>query len=301
MKKSVRGIVVLITLLGMWIYPSTVNADVSQTLHNSVAVEKSNNIGSQSLTDANLSRVNPEAGQPVIASGEDHIKPIHQNNESNGVNVLAEVPVTNINWHLSEEYVGGDFRINFWIDSIEGITPAAVDAQVVFNSEPTLRGPVKISVLKDITKVGGIKTGLLGSADIPAKTTFFNVSGAVGFAGYNGSTSIKPITPTPIYLQNKIGQNFPEYVDVTSKKDAESPLDTRWTKLGASPKWTTQDRYNFIKTYSETYGNQSQAFWNTKQVHHIRPRIYGGTNVFTNLMPVPTPQHQLITQWFINY
>ena len=96
-------------------------------------------------------------------------------------------------------------------------------------------------------------------------------------------------------------KNFPEYVDPVSKKDAETPINTTWTKLSKSPSWSSKDRYIYIKTFSETYGNQSADFWSSREVHHIRPRVYGGTNDFNNLMPVLTPNHRLITAWFNNY
>lgn len=61
------------------------------------------------------------------------------------------------------------------------------------------------------------------------------------------------------------------------------------------------DRYYYIKEFSERYGNQSKEYWAENQVHHIRPRIYGGNNDFDNLMLVPIEAHKLITKWFINY
>ena len=109
------------------------------------------------------------------------------NSHGNGISSRAEVPVTNITWHLSEEYISGKFRVNFWIDSIEGVPPAAVDVQIEFNTEPTLAGPVNANTLAPISKIGGLQTGLLGFTELPAKTTFFNVAGAVGFIGVNGN------------------------------------------------------------------------------------------------------------------
>lgn len=227
-----------------------------------------------------------------------------QNNSQssfNGIVSFAEVPTTTVKYHTSEEYVDGNFRINFWIDSIVGEAPAAVTAQINFLSEPTLSGPVSVQTSKVITKEGNITTGLLGYADFPAKTTFFAVTGSWGLLGYDGQTSVKPISMSSIYLQNKIGQNFPEYVDPISKKDAETPINTTWSKLPASPDWSTQDRHDFIKKFSETYGNQSKEYWLEHQVHHIRPRIYGGTNDFNNLMSITVNPHKLITTWFRNY
>ena len=298
-KWKVIGLIFGLFLVNLLGYSTIVSADTTQSLNQIVSTESRISDNNTQLTNADkLSRSNPENGQPIIASGK---QVVLNNSHGNGISSRAEVPVTNITWHLSEEYISGKFRVNFWIDSIEGVPPAAVDVQIEFNTEPTLAGPVNANTLAPISKIGGLQTGLLGFTELPAKTTFFNVAGAVGFIGVNGAANVKPIPPTAIYLQNKIGQNFPEYVDPVSKKDAETPIDTTWTKLSKSPSWSSKDRYIYIKTFSETYGNQSADFWSSREVHHIRPRVYGGTNDFNNLMPVLTPNHRLITAWFNNY
>ena len=104
---------------------------------------------------------------------------------------------------------------------------------------------------------------------------------------------------TPI-LTNKKGQIFPQYVDPVSKKDAESTISTTWKKLAKSPTWNGRSKY--IKQYEEKYGKQPSSFWSSVQIHHIRPRQYGGAlNDFNNLMPVKTESHRAITSWFRNY
>ncbi|MFC6202099.1 HNH endonuclease signature motif containing protein [Lactiplantibacillus nangangensis] len=211
------------------------------------------------------------------------------------------MPETVVTYHTSEEYVNGEFRINFYIDSIIGEPPAAVSVELGFYTEPSLSGPITTQTSKLITKEGDVTKGLLGYADFPAKTTFFATSGQWGLLGEGGATSIKAIPLSTIHLQNSIGQNFPEYIDPVSKRDAESPINTTWTKLATSPEWKNTDRQSFIKQFSEIFGNQNAAYWKANQVHHIRPRIYGGSNAFTNLMPVPVAEHQLITTWFIHY
>ncbi|MEK1315966.1 HNH endonuclease, partial [Limosilactobacillus fermentum] len=104
-------------------------------------------------------------------------------------------------------------------------------------------------------------------------------------------------------IMDKLAQNFPEYVDPVSHKDAESPLRTDWTRLGQSPSWN--GRQAFINRLNATYGTQSADWWSARQIHHIRPRIcpriYGGTDDFNNLLPIPNANHYLITSWFRNY
>lgn len=248
-----------------------------------------------------LSRTNQSQNASVLTSGKQKVT---VNNNTNGRFAnFAEAPeqVTTLTYHTSEQFEDGMFRIYFWIDSITGPAPAAVDFKINFYSEPSLQGSVSVQTSQKMVQGTDVHTGNIGYMEFPAKTTFFAVDGDWGMAGYNGNTSIAPIQMSSVYLQNKIGQNFPEYIDPVSKKDAETPIHTDWAKLTSSPTWTTQDRYLFIKEFSEKYGNQSADYWNNNQVHHIRPRIYGGTNDFSNLMPVPVQQHQLITTWFRNY
>lgn len=59
----------------------------------------------------------------------------------------------------------------------------------------------------------------------------------------SGNVAFYPITQGPIELQNKLAQNFPEYVDPVSHKDAESPLRTDWTRLGQSPSWNGRQAF----------------------------------------------------------
>ncbi len=86
---------------------------------------------------------------------------------------FAEIPDTVVKFHTSQEYVDGQFKINFYIDSITGPAPAAISVQLQFYSEPSLSGPITTNTASPIVKEGNITTGLLGSAVFPAATTFF--------------------------------------------------------------------------------------------------------------------------------
>ncbi|MDE1526270.1 HNH endonuclease signature motif containing protein [Ligilactobacillus salivarius] len=220
---------------------------------------------------------------------------------ANGQLPKANTPetVTTLKYHIGEDYYDGNFRFTFYLDSIEGLAPYAVDAAIVLYTEPSLQGPVSINKTNLISKVGNITTGAIGSVEVPAKTTFWAAGGEYGAESTSGNVAFYPITQGPIELQNKLAQNFPEYVDPVSHKDAESPLRTDWTRLGQSPSWN--GRQAFINRFNATYGTQSADWWSARQIHHIRPRIYGGTDDFNNLLPVPNANHYLITSWFRNY
>ena len=36
-------------------------------------------------------------------------------------------------------------------------------------------------------------------------------------------------------------------------------------------------------------------------VHHIIPREYGGTNDYSNLIPLAVSDHRTVTSWWVNY
>ncbi|WP_270639269.1 HNH endonuclease signature motif containing protein [Ligilactobacillus salivarius] len=203
-------------------------------------------------------------GKTIVSSGTMVLTNQDQNKNRNYLPWMsfAATPetVTTLKYHIGEDYYDGNFRFTFYLDSIEGLAPYAVDAAIVLYTEPSLQGPVSINKTNLISKVGNITTGAIGSVEVPAKTTFWAAGGEYG---------------------------------------AESPLRTDWTRLGQSPSWN--GRQAFINRFNATYGTQSADWWSARQIHHIRPRIYGGTDDFNNLLPVPNANHYLITSWFRNY
>lgn len=66
--------------------------------------------------------------------------------------------------------------------------------------------------------------------------------------------------------------------------------------------WTNMDRYYYIKQWHDMGYEEPPGGWNLYDIHHIRPREFGGDNSFENLIPVPRPLHnQRITPWWNNY
>lgn len=41
--------------------------------------------------------------------------------------------------------------------------------------------------------------------------------------------------------------------------------------------------------------------WGEYELHHIRPRAYGGTNDLDNLVPLSTEDHRQYTGWWSGY
>lgn len=296
--------ILLIAILVLFGSCISVKADINSNelnakLNSEITTQKAQ------LANGQLPKANTHQsdGKTIVSSGTMVLTNQDQNKNRNYLPWMsfAATPetVTTLKYHIGEDYYDGNFRFTFYLDSIEGPAPYAVDAAIVLYTEPSLQGPVSINKTNLISKVGNITTGAIGSVEVPAKTTFWAAGGEYGAESTSGNVAFYPITQGPIELQNKLAQNFPEYVDPVSHKDAESPLRTDWTRLGQSPSWN--GRQAFINQFNATYGTQSADWWSARQIHHIRPRIYGGTDDFNNLLPVPNANHYLITSWFRNY
>jgi hypothetical protein len=102
-------------------------------------------------------------------------------------------------------------------------------------------------------------------------------------------------------LLNKVAYEYPPYTDPYSGKFMMQPARTDWAKT-TSISWTTTDRNKYTAWYDNTYPNHSWI-WNngTVEIHHIRPRNYGGTNDYSNLVPIPTQRHYDVSSWWTNY
>lgn len=100
-------------------------------------------------------------------------------------------------------------------------------------------------------------------------------------------------------LLNKVAMVYPYHSDPYSGKFMTQPERTDWAQT-TPISWTTTDRDNYKKWYNQTYPNHSWN-WNETQIHHIRPRNYGGTNSYDNLIPIPTQHHYLVSSWWSNY
>lgn len=72
----------------------------------------------------------------------------------------------------------------------------------------------------------------------------------------------------------------------------DTPISTYW-----QAPYTAINRTGNIL---DLYGDPKRD-WSNYQIHHIQPRTYGGTNDVSNLIPIPSTQHALITSWFNGY
>lgn len=79
------------------------------------------------------------------------------------------------------------------------------------------------------------------------------------------------------------GESLPYYFSMTLQK---IPEDQRVV-------WNTSTR----NAYEKHLGVSLKGY----EVHHIIPRAYGGTNIYTNLIPLDPTDHTKVTTWWVNY
>jgi hypothetical protein len=123
--------------------------------------------------------------------------------------------------------------------------------------------------------------------------------GKATVTGYfsDGSTDVENLT-SDRFLLNKKGVIYPTYKDPGSGKTLTVPEYTTWSKNYVTG-WTTTDRNKYRNWYNDNYRDLN---WSNYEVHHIRPRNYGGTNSNTNLIPLPTDFHRkVVSPWWTNY
>jgi uncharacterized protein YukE len=99
----------------------------------------------------------------------------------------------------------------------------------------------------------------------------------------------KPATP----IVNGAGKPYPTIRDPRTGEPI--PFPTGPVKLVAKidrVTWTTDDRAAFIAEWYRRGFKTPAGGWKKYDIHHIRPREYGGTNDFDNLVPVERGLHQ---------
>lgn len=79
------------------------------------------------------------------------------------------------------------------------------------------------------------------------------------------------------------GQSFPYKFSMTMSKVPEANRVS----------WTTSNR----NAYADYLGKDLTGY----EVHHIVPRAYGGTNVYSNLIPLTPTDHTTVTSWWASY
>jgi hypothetical protein len=152
------------------------------------------------------------------------------------------------------------------------------------------------------TKANSVTTTSIGSSLNPTKVSAVPIETKFWDATRTGTIDGASISyDTYDFIFNKKAVECPKYTDPLSGKTMTEP-ETTWTKvLNPLPGLTTSQRNTYKAWYEQTYNNGTVLDWSNVQVHHIKPRAYGGTHSYDNLIPLNTPFHITVTSWWASY
>jgi hypothetical protein len=86
---------------------------------------------------------------------------------------------------------------------------------------------------------------------------------------------------------------YPQVIDLKSGRPIRFPSDIgEKVPVGSRVLWGRKERDAFIKEWEKRGYDTSKGGWENYDIHHIKPREYGGTNDFSNLTPVKRDTHK---------
>ncbi len=300
MKKMKKFLsIVIITLFSfIALLPCNANADSTSLKENQQMI---NQLTSQVDLNTNSDKIVTSKSDAIYQDSNDNIAngTTKIYSKFKGVAAGEGATIGEIKWRISNEYVNGKSQFTYHIDDLIGVKPILMEVvlQVAVRNGVT-DAPQPYGTATLTFNTAEITPGASKSMSVNARTGYLTVYGAYGALAPDGNPNYYTIGASTI-LTNKLNQYFPNYIDPVSGKQAVSGVRTDWAKTGSRP-WNGRAAY--IKDFESEYGQQSQtSYWNLVQIHHIRPRNFGGDDSFDNLMPVETSSHKLISKWFVNY
>jgi hypothetical protein len=133
--------------------------------------------------------------------------------------------------------------------------------------------------------------------------TYFVGCAAWGFSlwAHNscGPTAGRNVTdPRVARVLSRLDQ-YPRVIDPRTGRHIPFPSDVR----GVVPRaqrvtWDNFDRARYIAEWHRRGYPTPRSGWEHYDIHHIRPREYGGSNDFWNLVPVERNTHQLFNRFW---
>lgn len=188
------------------------------------------------------------------------------------------------------------------IMSITGSKPNKLDFKLNLGRSMTRSTTTNIvsSVTYTLSGVLGIKVGATVTHSFDATVTgFYTVVSDITAKNILGVVLGTDTTNTSTILLNTKGNLYPIYTDVASAKVMKEPARADWART-TPISWTTSDRNKYIDWYNKEYPNNYD--WTLNHVHHMRPRNLGGTNDYSNLIPILNTHHtSVVSPWFVAY
>lgn len=103
-------------------------------------------------------------------------------------------------------------------------------------------------------------------------------------------------------VTNSAGDPYPQVSDPRTGKTISLP-DGNLTRISPEHRteWGLQQRGAFISEWNRRGFTEPPGGWDKYDIHHIKPREYGGTNDFWNLVPVERETHKLFSKFWERY
>lgn len=175
------------------------------------------------------------------------------------------------------------------------LKPVSLAVNLVNKRKTTSSGSYTDVASRTISAVKGTTYKLESSISL---SYFWNATAKFTGTFKDGSKDSETKT-SKRFLLNKKGVPYPVFKDSKSNKVMSEPSSTRWTKKYYPEAWTTSKRTAYIKWYESNYGKLS---WTDYEIHHIRPRVYYGSNDYSNLIPLKKGDHRsIVSPWWTNY
>jgi len=197
------------------------------------------------------------------------------------------------------------------IVGIQGIPPISLESSVYLYRNTARYGAYSlVTSMSTIWSAGQIWVGNSNVKPFTVTSTAYYESYNAGFGIWSTdgvlSTAGNNWWEYDILL-NKIGREYPawQYIDVHGYLNATMPESTTWAPVSSSVNQVLRDTFNAsVKSKYRTFYDQNYGYVDWSQpieIHHIRPLQFGGTNDFTNLIPLWTDSHAKFTNWFYYY
>lgn len=228
--------------------------------------------------------------------------------ESGDYHLNSKLP-NGINYSIRLQPISGASSINVMISihSFIGSKPPRLDITTVLQRSVTRYGSTNnVGTSCTVSLVGiNVKVGIHECEKSISSTGFYTGKVTLEVKQLNGILLGTESSNTSTVLTNKRATEYPYYVDQWSGKVMTEPARADWTTVPLDERviWNNTTRGNYISQYSVLYPNNG---WNWDgyftHIHHIKPRAYGGTNDFNNLIPLPASYHNtVVTPWWNSY
>jgi hypothetical protein len=100
---------------------------------------------------------------------------------------------------------------------------------------------------------------------------------------------------------NTKGEPYPQLIDPRTGEPIHYPGDrVKPVPPAKRVEWGTTEREAFRKQWEAKYG-VPEGGWSQYEIHHIKPRKFGGGNEFENLVPLRHNDHVEYSRWWTNF